>query len=227
MLRDGKIRLVAVIPAFNEERHVADVVRSTSRVADCVVVVNDGSTDQTREMAERAGALVISHMTNRGLGGALRTGIRAALASGAHAIVTLDSDGQHDPDDIPRLVAPIETDSADFVIGCRLIDPTGMPLTRRIANRLADTTTCWILGARLKDTQSGFRAFSRRAAEALTIRSSRMEVSSEIAVQMARKGMRIAHIPIAAKYSAYSLSKGQSFAVGLQTLVRLILRRGR
>lgn len=227
MRDDPSLRVVGVIPAYNEASHVEDVVRRAQRLVWRVVVVDDGSADGTAVTARSAGAIVISHVTNRGLGGALRTGIKAALALGAHVIVTLDSDGQHEPEDIPRLTAPIIAGSADFVVGCRLFDPKGMPPIRRVANRLADLTTWLLLGARLQDTQSGFRAFSRKAAEALAIRSSRMEVSSEIAVQMARRGFRILYVPIQAKYTDYSLSKGQSFVVGLQTLARLLLRRPR
>lgn len=218
-------RLVAVIPAYNEAGHIGTVVRAVRKVADEVVVVDDGSEDQTRAEARAAGAHVYRHLINRGLGGGLATGLRAALTTGADIIVTLDGDGQHVPAEVLEVAAPIRNGQADFVIGSRMLDPRGMPPARRLANRFANLCTWLLFGVHVSDTQSGFRAFSRRAAESLDLRTSRMEVSSEIVAEAARQGYRIAEVPITVIYTEYSLSKGQSFGVGLQTLVKLILRR--
>jgi glycosyltransferase involved in cell wall biosynthesis len=218
-------KIVAVIPAYNEAGHVGEVVRSVSDHVDHVVVVNDGSRDQTAEEARSAGAFVCSHLVNRGLGGGVATGLQAALWLGADIIVTLDADGQHVPHEVREVTGPIVRGEADFVIGSRLMNPKGMPLVRRLANRAADLCTRLIFGVRVNDSQSGFRAFSRRVAESIEIRTSRMEVSSEIVVEVARRGFRIAEVPITVIYTDYSLSKGQSFTVGLQTLAKLLVRR--
>jgi glycosyltransferase involved in cell wall biosynthesis len=168
---------------------------------------------------------VYRHLVNRGLGGGIATGLRAALEAGADIIVTLDGDGQHVPEEVVELAAPIQKGEADLVIGSRMLDPEGMPVLRRIANRFASLCTWVLFGVRVSDSQSGFRALSRRAAESLDLRTSRMEVSSEIVAEAARHGFRIAEVPITVIYTDYSLSKGQSFGVGLQTLAKLILRR--
>jgi glycosyltransferase involved in cell wall biosynthesis len=151
--------------------------------------------------------------------------LRAALQSGADVIVTLDADGQHLPEEIPRVVAPVLNGTADVVIGCRLLNHKGMPLLRVVANRIADACTWLLFGVYLSDTQSGFRAYSRTAAQSIDIRTSGMEVCSEIIVLAVRSGLRVAQVPITPVYTDYSLSKGQSFYNGIRTLAKLVLRR--
>lgn len=218
-------KLVAVIPAYNEAGHIGPVVSAVREFADGVIVVDDGSGDSTGAEARAAGARVYRHLVNRGLGGGIATGIRAALEADADIIVTLDGDGQHVPAEVVELAAPIQRGEADLVIGSRMLDPGGMPVLRRVANRFANVCTWALFGVRVSDSQSGFRALSRRAAESLDLRTSRMEVSSEIVAEAARNGFRIAEVPITVIYTDYSLSKGQSLGVGLQTLTKLILRR--
>jgi glycosyltransferase involved in cell wall biosynthesis len=221
----GKQELVAVIPAFNEAGHVGKVVESTRPFVDHVIVVDDGSQDDTAAEASSAGACVYRHLINRGVGGATATGLKAALKLGADIIVLLDADGQHVPADIQRVLEPIQRGEVDFVIGCRLLNPEGMPLSRYLANRAADLCTWLLFGIRVKDSQSGFRGFSRQVAESIGIRTSGMEVCSEMVAEVARRGFRIAEVPITVVYTDYSLSKGQNFHVGLQTLAKLVLRR--
>lgn len=218
-------KLVAVLPAYNEAGYVGEVVRAVQPLTDAVVVVDDGSSDATAEEARAAGARVYRHIINRGLGGAIATGLRAALQLGADLIVTLDADGQHVAEEVLDVAAPILRGDTDFVIGSRLFHPQGMPFSRRIANRIADLCTGMMFGVRVRDSQSGFRAFSCQVAESIDIRTSRMEVSSEIVAEVARRSFRIAEVPITVIYTDYSLSKGQSFLVGLQTLAKLVLRR--
>ena len=218
-------KLVAVIPAYNEAGHVGKVVKASKAFVDEVLVVDDGSTDGTCLEASAAGARVFRHWVNRGVGGATATGLRAALQSGADVIVTLDADGQHLPEEIPRVVAPVLNGTADVVIGCRLLNHKGMPLLRVVANRIADACTWLLFGVYLSDTQSGFRAYSRTAAQSIDIRTSGMEVCSEIIVLAVRSGLRVAQVPITPVYTDYSLSKGQSFYNGIRTLAKLMLRR--
>jgi glycosyltransferase involved in cell wall biosynthesis len=222
---EGGSKLVAVIPAYNEAGHIGPVVRAVRQFANAVIVVDDGSGDSTGEEARAAGARVYRHLVNRGLGGGIATGLRAALEAGADIIVTLDGDGQHVPEEVLDLAAPIRKGEADLVIGSRMLNPEGMPVLRRVANRFANLCTWALFGVHVSDTQSGFRALSRRAAESMDLRTSRMEVSSEIVAEAARHGFRISEVPITVIYTDYSLSKGQSFGVGLQTLAKLILRR--
>ncbi|HJV32727.1 MAG TPA: glycosyltransferase family 2 protein [Patescibacteria group bacterium] len=217
---------VIVIPAYNEEKTIADAVRGALQAADRVLVVDDGSSDRTSEIAAAAGAVVVRHAVNRGLGGALGTGIEGALRLGADLIATMDADGQHRAEDAKRAMDRVAEGDVDFVIGSRMLEGKGnMPARRRLAQFLGNALTYALFRKWVTDSQSGLRAMSRHAAERVRIRSSRMEVSSEFVKEVVDKKLRLAEIPIEAIYTEYSLSKGQSFAVGLQTALKLILRR--
>lgn len=219
------MRLAVVVPAYNEEKTVGEVVRSLRPAAGLVLVVDDGSTDRTAAVAAAAGGEVYRHLINRGLGAALGTGIAAAVGLDADIVVTFDADGQHKVEDIARLIEPIRLGAADVAIGCRVADRKRMPVSRRLANWIGNALTFALFGLWVKDSQSGLRAFSRRAAEELDIKTDRMEVSSEIIQEIKRHGWRLAEVPIQPVYTEYSLSKGQSFMVGLKTAGRLLLNR--
>lgn len=217
------MRTIVIIPAYNEEQTVGTVVRSVREHIPDVFVVDDGSSDATGDRARAAGAVVVRHCVNRGLGAALGTGIAAALRAGADAVVTLDADGQHDPTEIAVVVASIAAGTADLTVGVRSF--AGAPLHRRWFNQIGNIVTWVLFGVWCADTQSGFRAFSRVAAERITIRTNRMEVSSEILAEAARHRLRIAEVPIRTIYTAYSLAKGQGLVTGLRTAWSLVLRR--
>lgn len=219
------MRMVAVVPAFNEERTVGAAVASLRPVAASVIVVDDGSTDRTGEMAAAAGALVIRHPLNRGLGAALGTGIAAALRVGADVVVTFDADGQHRAEDLPRLVGPLLRSEADMTIGCRTLDRGKMPVGRRAANWFGNALTWMLFGRWVADSQSGLRAMTAAAAAKMDLKCDRMDVSSEFVREVVRLNLRLKEVPIVPVYTDYSLSKGQSFAVGLKTAARLIARR--
>jgi glycosyltransferase involved in cell wall biosynthesis len=219
-------RVIVIIPAYNEERTIVHVIRGLKqRGFTTLIVVDDGSSDRTGELAAREGAIRLRHLLNRGLGGALGTGISAALRLGAEVIVTFDADGQHDPDDIRRLLEPIDRGEAEVVIGSRMLDPWGMPYRRRLANWIANVVTYLLFGGWTTDSQSGLRAFSRRAATRMQIMTTGMEVSSEIIAETVRHHLTWTEVPVRAIYTDYSLSKGQSVTVGLQTLVKLLLTK--
>ncbi len=218
--------VVIVMPAFNEEKMVGKVIKAVRRRGyQNIVVVDDGSSDDTAEVASLAGATVVSHPVNRGLGGALNTGIRAALDLGADIIVTFDSDGQHHPDDIKKVICPIILKKADAVIGTRLKNPKGMPIIRRIGNWGFNIITYLLFGVWTTDSQSGLRAFSGRAAKKINIRTNKMEVSSEIIKEIGQKNIRFVEVPIRAIYTDYSLAHGQSSMNAIKILGKLVLRR--
>jgi glycosyltransferase involved in cell wall biosynthesis len=219
-------RVVVVVPAYNEERTIPGVIRGLKqRGFTRLIVVDDGSSDRTSELASYEDVIVLRHILNRGLGGALGTGLKAALHFEPEVIVTFDADGQHDPDDIPKLLVPIERGEAEVVIGSRMLDPQGMPYRRRLANWLANVVTHLLFGGWTTDSQSGLRAFSLQAAARMQIMTNGMEVSSEIIAETVRNRLRRKEVPVKAIYTDYSLSKGQSFKVGLQTLMKLILTK--
>lgn len=217
-------KIFVVIPAFNEEKTLGEVLREVKKFTNNIIVVNDGSRDSTEEIAKREDAITISHFINRGLGAALGTGIEAALFLGARYIITFDADGQHRAEDIPRLVEASEA-GYDVVIGSRLINPDGMPLVRRLANWIGNMVTYFLFGVWVTDSQSGLRLFTTDAAKSLKLKSNRMEVSSEFIKEIKRNNFKFKEIPIQAIYTDYSLSKGQGFIVGLKTLFNLIMQK--
>lgn len=219
------MRIAVVVPAYNEAKTVGAVVSSLLPACSRVFVVDDGSSDASGEIAARHGATVVTHAINRGLGAALGTGIAAALADGADAIVTFDADGQHRAEDVSRMVASICKGEHDVAIGTRSVDREKMPPSRRAANWIANALTFALFGTWVNDSQSGLRAFSRAAAEQLNLRCDRMDVSSEIIKEIGEHGWRLDEVPIEPIYTEYSMSKGQNFFVGLRTAGRLLVRR--
>jgi glycosyltransferase involved in cell wall biosynthesis len=220
--------VIIVIPAYNEERSIIAVIRGLKQQGFAtLIVVDDGSSDLTSDLARQEGVILLRHILNRGLGGALGTGISAALRLGAELIVTFDADGQHDPNDIGRLLKPIENGEADVVIGSRMLAPIGMPYSRRLANWTANLVTYLLFQVWTTDSQSGLRAFSRQAVTRMQLLTSGMEVSSEIIAETVKNRLKWKEVPVKAIYTDYSLSKGQSFKVGIKTLMRLILAKVR
>ena len=218
------MKIVALIPAFNEEETIADVLSHTARFVDEVIVVNDGSRDRTAQIAKHHGVVVVSHVINRGLGAAIGTGFELALKRKADVVITLDADGQHDATEIPKFTKAIQS-GADVVIGSRMKTRTGMPWYRQIAQVRGNLTTFVLFGAWVFDSQSGFGAFTAFALSKIEIKTNRMEVSSELIAETKRNKLRLQEVPIRAIYTEYSLSKGQSFFVGIKTLIKLVLRR--
>ncbi len=216
------MKVIAVVPAYNEEKMIAEVVKDLRNVVGEVLVIDDGSRDSTARAAQNAGAVVLRHATNRGLGAALATGFAAAIERGGEAIVTFDADGQHDANDVPRLLEALP--GVDIVIGSRWIKKY-RPVVRCLYNRLANVFTYLLFGVWSTDTQSGLRLFSRDAAMKLELHAERMDVSSEIFAEIGRLKLTFREIRIIPRYTEYSQSKGQNFFVGLATLGRLFLRR--
>ncbi|HEU4888925.1 MAG TPA: glycosyltransferase family 2 protein [Thermoanaerobaculia bacterium] len=202
---------VIVIPSYNEERAIGGVVLELKTSWPHVVVVDDGSSDDTGAVASRNGATVLTHIVNRGQGAALQTGIAFALERGARVIVTFDSDGQHRAEDVAALVKPIEEGRADAVLGSRFLGSTeSMTRRRRLLLRAAVLFTRVTSGARVTDAHNGLRAFSAEAARKIHIQLDRMAHASEIVDQIAARGIRFVEVPVHVRYSDYSRRKGQS-----------------
>ncbi|MDD5015272.1 MAG: glycosyltransferase family 2 protein [Atribacterota bacterium] len=218
------LKAMVVIPAYNEEKTIQGVIKGVKNYIKDIIVVDDGSTDHTSKLAQGEGVIVYRHIINRGLGGALATGIQGALLEGADIILTFDADGQHRAEDIPRIMKPIVEEAADIVIGSRLLDShKNMPPSRRIANRIGNTITYALFGIKTTDSQSGLRCFNRKAAQSIDIKTNSMEVSSEIIKEIKAHNLKLAEVPIEVIYTDYSLSKGQSFFTGLKTVLKLII----
>lgn len=188
---------VACIPAFNEERTIGKVVVGTQAYVDQVIVCDDGSDDMTAAIAEKLGAKVIRHDRNKGKGEAFRSLFSACRALDADIMVTIDADDQHDPADIPKLVEPITNGVADVVIGARFHEKNKeIPGYRKIGNRLLSAVT--LNG--VSDTQSGFRAYGKKAIQILRPAESGMGVDSEILMDASTQGLRLVEVPISVKY---------------------------
>jgi len=193
--------IVAVMPAYNEEITVGSVVLKTRKYVDKVIVIDDGSRDDTASVAEEAGALVIRNERNLGKGESIRRALKMLKGSEVDVVVLLDADGQHDPDDIPKVVKPILEGEADMVIGSRRELKEGIPLYRRVGQRILDALTGWAAGgARAFDTQSGVRALSRRALEAINLEESGFGVESEMVIKALKAGLKVVQVPIKCRY---------------------------
>lgn len=219
--------IVAVIPAYNEENTVAAVVAGARAHVDAVILVNDGSSDRTAMRGAQSGARVVTHDTNRGPGAATMTGIRLARRLGATTVVTIDADGQHDPADIPALLAPIRAGQADAVFANRFGQPNTIPATRRILNWCGNVVTLVAARSWVADSQCGFKAFGPTAIQQLDITAPGFEFCSQIVREAIHYHWRIRQVPVRVRYSAQTLAKGQSFVRGLGTALRILAQGGR
>ncbi|MDK2869692.1 MAG: hypothetical protein PWP39_927 [Pyrococcus sp.] len=215
-----------VVPAYNEEKTIGKVLDELLTVfpRERIIVVNDGSEDRTEEIAKSKGVRVLTHVINRGLGGALGTGIEYAIKKGAKIIVTFDADGQHLVEDALKVMKPVVEGKAELAIGSRLKgDISQMPLVKKIGNIGLDIITAIFSGKYVSDTQSGLRAFSRRCAEKVKITCDRYAVSSEIIVKATKNKCRIVEVPIKAIYTEYSKKKGTNILEGIKIAFNLFI----
>ncbi len=188
---------LALIPAWNEAPRLAPIVEATREYLP-VLVVDDGSTDDTAEVARAAGAEVARHPSNRGKGTALVTGFEWGWTHGYGAVLTLDADGQHDPADIPAFLKAHQAEGADLIIGRR--DFSRMPFPRRYTNPFGSWLLSLALRAPVLDSQSGYRLHSRHLLETLELRTTGFEFETEMIIQAVVKGLSIAWVPIRTLY---------------------------
>lgn len=221
------MKIIAVVPAYNEATRIGAVIRGLKDRVDGVVVVDDGSSDGTGAAAADAGAEVVAHVINRGQGAALKTGTLAALARGAEVVVHADADGQHDPAAVPAMTAPIAAGRADVVFGSRFlgVQAQGMPASRRLLLWAARQFSALALGIprRVTDPQSGMRAMTAEAARATDFTQDRMAHCSEILRLVARSRFRMVEVPVRVVYTAETLAKGQKAGDAFRIVWQLIL----
>jgi polyprenyl-phospho-N-acetylgalactosaminyl synthase len=215
-----------IIPAYNEAAVIGRVVADLARLGHTIVVVDDGSTEETGRKASAAGAIVVTHPINLGQGAALQTGIQFALRQGADTIVTFDADGQHRTADIDSLIDALTTNNADFALGSRFLGGTvAMPISRRLLLMTATWFTRLTTGLNVSDTHNGLRAMTRRGASRIKLRQNRMAHASELLNEIARSGLRYVEVPVTIEYSRYSLAKGQRLVDSLRILMDLSAQR--
>ena len=201
---------VACLPAYNEEQKIYDIVKETSKFVDKVVVCDDCSVDKTKELAEKAGAIVIKHSKNTGYGGAIKSLIQYTKKIGADVMVTIDADGQHLPEEIPKLVTALNEKNADIIIGYRFDKKEEMPTYRRFGIKVIDKITNVATELPYRDTQSGFRAYSKKAIQSLKVTSDGMGVSSEILINASKIGLKIFEEPITVIYDTGGKTSSQN-----------------
>ena len=207
----------AVVPAYNEEKNVAGIIKKAKKYADNVVVVDDGSSDKTREVCEKADVIVLRHMINLGKGAALKTGCDYAIKKGAKFIVALDADAQHNPEDIPRFAEKL--DRYDIVFSYRKLSGR-MPLVLRFGNRFISNAVSILYGVKLNDTQCGFRAFSREAYKKIRWNASDYSMESEMISRAGKQKLKYVQIPIETIYS--DKYKGTTVLDGIKIVLNMV-----
>lgn len=225
------MKAVIVVPAFNESAVIFKVLKALPKRIKGVknieiVVVDDGSHDSTKVEALKANVNVVSHALNRGVGAATKTGIQWALRRNTDIAITFDADGQHDPKDVERIIKPIVNEKSDLVIGSRFKKKQKIPTDRFLLNWLANLATLVLFGVFSTDSQSGLRAFSRKAINLINFKSDRMEFSSEILLEAKMNNLKVSEVPIKVNYTEYSRIKGQkntnAFPIFARFLVKLL-----
>jgi hypothetical protein len=216
--------IIAAIPAWNEEKTIAKVVVHAMKNVDKVVVIDDGSTDDTATIAQHLGAHVVRHDGNLGYGAAIRSCFSIARDLNSDALVILDADGQHDADDIPKLLAPIQSGEADIVVGSRFAgaEVPEIPSYRRAGLRLTNEATNRIAKKKVSDTQSGFRAYSRRAIQRIRLHEQGMGITSEIQIRGSDAGLTIVEVPVKIAYQGLQTSSQNPLSHGLEILSAIL-----
>jgi glycosyltransferase involved in cell wall biosynthesis len=218
-------RILIAIPCFNEEITIGSLVLKTLQYSPDVLVINDGSTDATAEIAEKAGAMTISHTRNRGKAAAVMTAVRFARKLGYDVLVLLDGDGQHSVDDIPNLIDPIIHSGADLVIGSRFINNGNghrIPMYRRLGQKTLDLLTNTSMDFNGTDTQSGFRALSKMGIAHFKVNSDGYNIESDMIHHFKSEGLTIVEAPIRVRYDIPNGHKKEPFQHGFDILTHII-----
>lgn len=224
------MKLAIVIPVYNEEKVIRGVINAIPKKIKGIdkieiIAVNDGSTDKTNEQVGKTRAHLISHPINLGAGATTATGLEASRILRSDIVLTMDGDGQHDPKDIERIIRPILQKKADVVIGTRLKNSKGMPFYRKVGNIGLNIITLMLSGKWTSDSQSGFKAFTKKALCDISLDLNGYEFCSEIIMEASKNDLKVAEVPIRVIYSEYSKRKGQSFLNGFNIVIKLIYKK--
>jgi len=206
-----------IIPAHNEQKHISSVIRKVRNYTNNLVVVDDGSTDNTSEIALREYAVVLKHIINLGKGAALKTGCEYALKNGAKQLIFIDADGQHQPEDIPRFLEALK--NADIVFGSRSLNKN-MPLILKFGNWFINKVNNTMFGIKLMDTQSGYRAMTAAAYEKIKWKSTKYSVESEMIANAGKKRLKYKEITIKTIYA--DKYKGTTIIDGIKIVLNMI-----
>jgi len=218
-------KIYIVIPVYNEAPVIRETVAEIKNAGyKNIIIVDDGSVDGSYLKAVKTGVVVLRLAINRGKGAAVKTGVEAAKILKADVVVTIDGDGQHNPEDIKAMLSLID-EGHDVVLGSRLKNPKGMPWYKIIANHLGNFFTFLIYGLWVTDSQSGFRAYSKKAINLIDTKTDRYEYDSEIIREINRHDLKYIEIPIEVRYTEYSMNKTtkQGLKNGIKTLIKMLI----
>jgi len=220
---DYSATIIAALPAYNEEMFLSKIIPVLKSYVDLVVIVDDGSTDATTIISQQLGAYVVKHPENRGYGAALQTIFSTARDLNIDALVIMDSDGQHDPEDTEKVLEPL-LHGADVVIGSRYLDKTknNIPQYRKIGMKVLDTATAVAGVKNVTDTQSGFRAYGKKAINIIDFSGNGMSAGSEILIQISKKNLTVVEVPINVRYDMKNTSSQNPVSHGLSVLGKII-----
>jgi glycosyltransferase involved in cell wall biosynthesis len=195
------MRACIIIPAYNEARHIAELIKEVKIYALEIVVIDDGSKDDTSGIAQKAGARVIRNGINQGKGASLKKGFSDALQGGFDAVIVMDGDGQHLPEEIPHFLEAAQSSSAGIFVGNRMRNYKSMPLERLLTNKFMSWLVSVITGQHIPDSQCGYRLLKRELLEKLVLKTSNYEIESEMLIQAARLGFKIEAVRIRTVYT--------------------------
>jgi len=215
-----KNRVFAVIPAYNEEKRIYEVVKNTKKYVDNVIVVDDGSSDKTKEIAKKAKAIVLRHLVNLGKGASLKTGCDFAIENKADIIIVIDADNQHNPKEIPNFLESIK--KHDVVLAYRRRNKN-MPQTMQFGNWFINKTIKFLYGIKIKDSQCGYRAFTSKAYKKLRWKASDYSMESEMITNIGKNKLSYAEIPVETIYS--DKYKGTTIFDGIKIVIDLLIWR--
>ena len=222
----NKPKIYIVIPAYNEENSISGVIKDLKEYKyHKIIIVDDGSTDNTLKVARQTGVIVIKHPINLGQGAALRTGMDLALELGADIIVTFDADGQHLAKDINKLIKPVTSNEVDIALGSRFMDnSSNTPWLKKVLLKIGVILVFLMYGIMLTDTHNGLKAMSRLAAQKISIESRGMEHASEIIGKIKVNKIKFKEIPVTIRYSKYSIKKGQRISNSLNIFIKMLTK---
>jgi glycosyltransferase involved in cell wall biosynthesis len=215
------MKIVALIPAYNEEKTIQEIVRNTKKFVSEVIVVDDNSNDRTKDLAIDEGADVIPHKKNKGYGSAIITGIKRALYKNADIIVLLDADAQHKPNEISSMVKPILERRGDLVIGSRFLNNVKIPMYRKFGIKFITILMNLLTGVKITDAQSGFRAFSSKVLREISLKEHGMGISVETIFKVKEKNFKIVEVPISCQYEKI-IHKINPMSHGLQVISSIL-----
>lgn len=216
-------KVAVLLPAYNEEVSIASMIILSSKYADEVIVIDDGSNDRTCEITKATDATLIEHKTNKGKGAALKSGFNYVKEHDFDIIVTIDADGQHNPSEIPDVIRPIKEGKADIVNGSRYINGGNKhtPTYRRVGQTVLDSATNLASGVKLTDSQSGFRAFSRYSIDHFNFDPDGFGIESDMIIESAKNNLRIVEVEITVRYDVYTTTDNPIIQ-GISVLMRIL-----